>query len=192
MMTVRYKRTTIVASIVFTAMLALTSSGSATMGLVQESPRKSAELVLAGKKISVDYGAPSVRSRKIMGGLVPYDQVWRLGANEATGFKTEANLVIGGLNVPAGSYTLFAVPAATGWKLIINKKTGQWGIPYTYESTELGRVNMRVTKLTAPVEQMVIKLDKVGAGGALKVEWENTRASVNFAVKKISATKKGK
>jgi len=184
MMIVRHKRTTIVASIVFTAMLALTSSGSATMGLVQESPRKAAELVLAGKKISVDYGAPSVRGRKIMGGLVPYGQVWRLGANEATGFKTEANLVIGGLNVPAGSYTLFAVPAATGWKLIINKKTGQWGIPYTYESTELGRVNMRVTKLSAPVEQMVIKLDKVGTGGALKLEWENTRASINFVVKK--------
>jgi hypothetical protein len=178
------RRIALFVSIACSVVLTPTSSGLATTSLFQESPRKAAELVLGGKKISVDYGAPSVRGRKIMGGLVPYGQVWRLGANDATGFKTEANLVIGGLNVPAGSYTLFALPAATGWKLIINKKTGQWGIPYTYENTELGRVNMRVTKLSAPVEQMVIKLDKVGAGGALKLEWENTRASVNFAVKK--------
>jgi hypothetical protein len=184
MVRVQHKRTAIAVGIVFIAALALTNSGSATITLLQESPRKSAELVLKGKKISLDYGAPSVRGRKIMGGLVPYGQVWRLGANEATGFKTEANLVIRGLNVPAGSYTLFAVPAATGWKLIINKTTGQWGTPYTYEKTELGRIDMRVTQLKSPVEQMVIKLEKAGTGAVLAVEWEGTRASVNFAVKK--------
>ena len=181
MMIVRHKRTTIVASIVFTAMLALTSSGSATMGLVQESPRKAAELVLAGKKISVDYGAPSVRGRKIMGGLVPYGQVWRLGANEATGFKTEANLVIGGLNVPAGSYTLFAVPAATGWKLIINKKTGQWGIPYP-QGEDLGRAAMTASAAAKPAEQLTISVQDTQAGGMLHIDWGVSRNSIPFTV----------
>lgn len=152
----------------------------------QQSPRKSAELTLNGKKISVDYGAPSMRGRKIMGDLVPYNQVWRTGANKATHFTTEANLMIGGVNVPAGTYTLFTVPSASGWKLIINKTTGQWGIPYKpeYEKTELARIDMKVEKTAAPVEMFVISLDKAGSGGVLKLEWENTRASVNFTEKK--------
>lgn len=152
----------------------------------QQSPRKSAELVLNGKKISLDYGAPSVRGRKVMGGLVPYDQVWRLGANKATHITTEADLNIGGVDVPAGTYTLFALPSASGWKLIINKKTGQWGIPYPPETEkmELARVAMKVEQTPALVETMVLALDKAGAGGVLKMEWENTRVSVNFTVKK--------
>lgn len=160
------------------------ANGRATA--MQASPRKAAELVLSGKKISLDYGAPSARGRKVMGELVPYDKVWRLGANKATHLTTEADLVIGGLNVPAGTYTLFALPSAGGWKLIINKKTGQWGIPYPPEDEkmELGRVNMKVEKTPAPVEQMVLALDKSGTGGVLKMEWENTRASVSIALKK--------
>jgi len=150
------------------------------------SPRKSAEMALNGKKISVDYGAPSVRGRKIFGGLLPYNQVWRLGANEATHFKTEADLVLGNAAVPKGTYTLWVWPTETGWKLIINKQTGIWGTPYKpeYEKTELARVDMKVEKTSAPVELMVISLDKAGQGGALKMEWENTRASVNFIEKK--------
>ncbi len=153
---------------------------------MQASPRKTAELVLNGKKISLDYGAPAVRGRKVMGELVPYDKVWRLGANKATHLTTEADLVIGGLNVPAGTYTLFAFPSANGWKLIVNKKTGQWGIPYPPEDEkmELGRVNMKVEQTPALVEQMLLALDKAGSGGVLKMEWENTRVSINLAVKK--------
>jgi len=152
----------------------------------QQSPRKSAEMVLNGKKISVDYGSPSMRGRKIMGDLVPYGQVWRTGANKATHLTTEADLVIGGVNVPKGTYTLFTVPNASGWKLIINKQTGQWGIPYKpeYEKEELARVDMKVSKLSAPVEAFTISLDKAGAGGVLKMDWENTSASVNFTEKK--------
>jgi hypothetical protein len=152
----------------------------------QQSPRKSAEMALNGKKISVDYGSPSMRGRKIMGDLVPYGQVWRTGANKATHLTTEADLVIGGVNVPKGTYTLFTVPNASGWKLIINKQTGQWGIPYKpeYEKEELARVDMKVSKLSAPVEAFTISLDKAGAGGVLKMDWENTSASVNFTEKK--------
>lgn len=152
----------------------------------QASPRKSAELTLNGKKISVDYGAPSMRGRKIFGGLEPYGKVWRTGANKATHLTTEVDLVVGGVNVPAGTYTLFTVPSESGWKLIINKTTGQWGIPYKpeYEKTELARIDMKVEKTASPVELFTISLDKAGSGGVLKLEWENTRASVNFTEKK--------
>jgi hypothetical protein len=150
------------------------------------SPRKSAEMALNGKKISVDYGAPSVRGRKIFGELVPYNRVWRFGANQATHFNTEADLILGNVTVPKGAYTLWVWPTETGWKLIINKQTGIWGTPYKpeYEKTELARVDMKLEKTSAPVELMVISLDKAGQGGALKMEWENTRASVNFVEKK--------
>ena len=148
------------------------------------SPRGAADLTIDGKKISVDYGRPFVKGRKIMGGLVPYDQVWRTGANKATHLTTEVDLMIGNLAVPKGTYTLFTLPAANGWKLIINKHTGQWGIPYKYESEELGRVDMKVGKLTASVEQFTLSLAATKNGGILKLDWEMTSASVAFKVKK--------
>lgn len=151
----------------------------------QQSPRGAAEVTLAGKKISVDYGRPSMRGRKIMGELVPYDQVWRTGANKATHLTTEADLMIGNVLVPKGTYTLFTLPSASGWKLIINKHTGQWGIPYKpeYEQEELARIDMKVTTLSAPVEQFTISLTSANNTGTLKLEWETTSASVDFKVK---------
>jgi hypothetical protein len=162
----------------------LASALSFTLIQAQQSPRGSAEMALNGKKISVDYGRPYMRGRKIMGELVPYDTVWPTGANKATHFTTEANLVIGGVEVPKGTYTLFTLPSAQGWKLIINKQTGQWGIPYTYEKEELARIDMQVETLPSAIEQFTISLDKAGDGGVLKLEWENTRASVTFTEKK--------
>ncbi len=159
------------------------SSLSLRSSHAQASPRGSAEITLNGSKISVDYGRPSMRGRKIMGELVPYDQVWRTGANRATHFTTEADLVIGGVAVPKGTYTLFTLPSQSGWKLIVNKKTGQWGIPYSYENEELARIDMKVEKLPSAIEQFTISLDKDGADGILKMEWETTRASVKLTAK---------
>jgi hypothetical protein len=147
------------------------------------SPRKSAEMVLNGKKISVDYGAPSMRGRKIFGGLVPYDQVWRFGANKATHFTSDADLMFGAVAVPKGTYTLYIWPTDKGLKLIINKQTGQWGTQYD-QGQDLARIDMKVEKTMAPVEMMVISLAPAGKGGVLKMEWENTSASVNFTEKK--------
>ncbi len=150
----------------------------------QASPRDKAEVTIAGKKISVDYSRPFAKGRKIMGGLVPYDQVWRTGANKATHLTTEADLMFGKVLVPKGTYTLFTLPSEKGWKLIINKHTEQWGIPYKYESEELARIDMKVAKLGAPVEQFTITLSDAGKNsGLLKLDWETTSASVNFAVK---------
>src|SRR5438477_3957393 len=82
-----------------------------------------------GKTIKMDYSSPRVKGRKIFGGLVPYGQVWRTGANEATTFITDTPLTVGGKDVPAGSYTIFTVPNEDKWTLIVSKKTGEWGIP---------------------------------------------------------------
>ena len=147
------------------------------------SPRKSAELTYNAKKISVDYGAPSVRGRKIFGELVPYNQVWRFGANEATLFKTDADLTAGNVSIPKGSYTLYVLPSESGWKLIINKQTGQMGTSYSQDQ-DLARVEMKLEKTAAPVEQMVVSLTQGGKDVILKMEWENTIASVKFTEKK--------
>ena len=137
-----------------------------------------------GKSIKVDYSSPRAKGRKIMGDLVPYGQVWRTGANEATSFVTDTNLTAGGKDIPAGNYTIFTVPAADKWTLIINKKTGEWGIPYKYESDELARVDMSVSKTSAPVENFTIAFDQKGNSCTMHMEWENTRAQVDISEKK--------
>ena len=134
----------------------------------------------AGKMIVVDYSSPRAKGRKIFRGLVPYGDVWRTGANEATTLITTADLTIAGHDVPAGSYTLFTLPTADKWTLIINKHTGEWGIPYKYESEELARVPMQVSATAAPVENFNISFDQSGGGCTLRVSWENTQASATF------------
>jgi hypothetical protein len=147
------------------------------------SPPGTAEFTWNGKKIAVDYSRPSMRNRKIFGGLVPYDKVWRTGANEATGFTTEADLVMGGVTIPKGNYTIYTLPSPASWKLIINKQTGQWGTEYD-PSQDLARIDMKVDTLDAPVEQFTISFAPTSKGGVMKMEWETTRASVEFSEKK--------
>jgi len=149
------------------------------------SPPGEAALKFAdGKTVSIQYSRPSMRGRKIFGGLVPYDQVWRTGANAATSLKTDVPLTIGGASVPAGSYTLYTLPGANSWKLIVNKQTGQWGTEYS-QGQDLARVDMKVTQQTSPLEQFTISLDKTdGDSAMLKLEWDTTVASVEVQEKK--------
>ncbi len=136
-----------------------------------------------GKTITVKYSRPSMRGRKVYGGLVPYEQVWRTGANAATSLTTDANLDIGGTTVPAGSYTIYTLPGETSWQLIINKQTGQWGTKYD-QSQDLARIPMKVGQLPSGLETFTVSLDKTGARTAvLKLDWENTTASVSVSEK---------
>jgi hypothetical protein len=145
------------------------------------SPPAKAECKLAaGKAITIDYSSPRAKGRKIFGALVPYGQVWRAGANEATALVVGSDVTVGGKAVPAGSYTLFAVPAEDKWTLVISKKTGEWGTAYPGPDNDLARIDMKVTKLSAPVENFTIALDSSGSGCTLKMEWENTEASVDI------------
>jgi len=160
-----------------------TAAASAQMGGGKPSPAASATCDLGGKTIKTDYSSPRMKGRKVYGDLVPFGQVWRTGANEATTFVASADVVVGGKTVPAGSYTIFTVPTADKWTLIINKKTGEWGIPYKYESDELARIDMKASKLPAPVENFTIAYDKSAGGCTLRMDWETTRASVDISAK---------
>ena len=135
-----------------------------------------------GKNIAIKYSAPSTYGRKIYGELVPYGKVWRAGANSATALTTEADLNFGSLKVPAGSYTIYALPGETDWQLIINKQTGQWGTVYD-QAQDLGRVKMKITKADAPIETYKMTLASAGGNkGTLTLAWENTVATVPFTV----------
>jgi Protein of unknown function (DUF2911) len=146
------------------------------------SPPASATCELAGgKSITIDYSSPRMRGRKIYGGLVPFSEVWRTGANEATTFVTTADLMVGGEHVPAGSYTLFTLPEKDKWTLIISKKTGEWGIPYPGEKFDFVRIPMKVSSLPSDVEDFTISFDKKGSGCTVRMDWEKTRASIGIS-----------
>jgi hypothetical protein len=154
----------------------------------QVSPPASANLVIGGKTIGIRYSAPSVRGRKIFGdrGLLSSDPTypaWRAGANAATSFDTDADLDIGGLAVPRGTYTLYVwVKDPDAWELIINKQVGQWGLVYDARQ-DLGRVKMSMTRPPALVETLKYVLTGKGKGSAeLRIEWENHVAAVPIAV----------
>jgi hypothetical protein len=153
-------------------------------GQAKPSPTASASCDLGGgKNVKTDYSSPRMKGRKIYGDLVPFGQVWRTGANEATTFVASSDVVVGGKAVPAGSYTIFTVPTADKWTLIVNKKTGEWGIPYKYESDELARIDMKVSKLPSPLENFTISYEKSGNGCTMHLDWDTTRASVDISAK---------
>lgn len=161
-------------------------SQAATPAKPLQSPNAMAEVTLDGAKISIHYNSPAMRGRVIMGGLVPYGQIWRTGANPATSFVTTGGLTIGTLKVPAGQYTLYTLPAAPDkpWLLVISKQTGQWGTVYN-EKMDLGRTPMQHDKLPAPQESMTIGFEKTTKNTTeLHIKWEKADESV-----KIFATK---
>lgn len=144
-------------------------------------PEKASCTLAGGKAITIDYSSPRMKGRKVYGGLVPYGEVWRAGANEATTFVTAGDVMVGSAHVPAGSYTLFAVPDKDKWTLVISKKTGEWGVPYPGAQFDLVRVDMKPSSLPAPVENFTIGLDQKDKGCTLRIDWETTRASVDIS-----------
>jgi len=136
-----------------------------------------------GKSVTIDYGSPRAKGRKIYGELVPFGQVWRTGANEATTLVTPVDLTIGGTTVPAGSYTIFTVPNKDKWTLVISKKTGEWGTDYPGQANDLARVDMKVSTSPSPVENFTISFEKAGNGANLNIDWDTTHASVMVSKK---------
>lgn len=145
------------------------------------SPPAKAEAKLNGKTITIDYSAPSRRGRVIMGGLLPWGKVWRTGANAATTLRTAADIEIGTLVVPAGTYTLYTIPTEKEWTLIVNRQTGQSGSLYD-EKQDLGRVAMNVRRTDSTLERFVITIEPVGNKAILSLKWENVEASVPVSV----------
>lgn len=147
------------------------------------SPHEQTFATIGGKKITIEYGRPYKKGRVIFGGLVPWGQVWRTGADEATMLTTEGYLMIGNVHVPAGSYSLFTIPNEKEWTLVINKVAKQWGA-YNYDQKQdLGRTAMKVAAGAAPVEQLSIAIESQGERkGTLKVTWDKTVATAPIMV----------
>lgn len=144
-------------------------------GLGTLSPRDTVRLVHEGASFLVDYGRPSRRGRPILGGVVGYDAVWRTGANLATHVRLSRPVRLQGVMIPAGLHTLWTVPSRTGWTLVVNEETGQWGLDY-HQARDLVRVPMRQEVLPEPREQFTIRLVPRGRVVELRLEWDTWAA----------------
>jgi hypothetical protein len=149
------------------------------------SPHETISKTIDRNRVTITYGRPYAKGRKIWGELVPFGKIWRTGADEATTLITEKTITIGGTEVPAGAYTLFTLPAEDGTaKLVINKQLGQWGLSYN-EKNDLARVDLTKAAVAAPVEQFTMAIEgNPSGGGLIKMSWESTEYSVAFALKK--------
>jgi hypothetical protein len=177
---------------------AILSAGSLMAQQRRISPHETISASIDGNRVTIVYGRPYTKdpntgeNRKIWGGLVPYGQVWRTGADEATLLITQRPISIGGATVPAGAYSLWTLPNADGTaKLIINKQIGQWGATHgdlkqIYDdSLDVARVDLKKGTLDKTVDQFTISIEKdPPGGGTLRMMWENAQFSVPFTVKK--------
>jgi Protein of unknown function (DUF2911) len=152
----------------------------------RKSPHDTVSAQLGGKTITITYGRPYMKGRQVFGhDLVPYGEVWRTGADEATKLTTDADLMINDTRVPKGTYSLFTVPDKTKWTLVINKTADQWGAFNYNQSQDLGRTPMEVKSLPSPVEQFTMTLKPQGSDAVrLEMAWENTQAGVTMRLAK--------
>jgi hypothetical protein len=147
-------------------------------GMGMLSPRQTTRSTVNGANIWIDYSRPGMRGRPIWGALVPYGKVWRTGANDAAHIATDKTLDIGGLTVPPGTYTLFLLPTADEWTLVVNKQTGMSGLDYN-AANDVGRVKLTKETIAQPAESFTIELN----GNNLSFVWDRTRATVPITVR---------
>ena len=148
----------------------------------QLSPRDTIRTSIGGANFTITYSRPMKRGRVLFGETVPWGEVWRTGANEATHFHADKDLVIGGTDVPAGTYTLWTIPRPEGWTLIINKQTGQWGTIYD-PAQDLARIPMHDEAPASREEQFTITLEPQEAGAVMRLRWDDREAWVPIEIK---------
>jgi hypothetical protein len=177
-----------------TLLIATIALASALPLMAQEkrvSPHETLSARIDGDRVTLTYGRPytvkpgTTEARKIWGGLVPYGEPWRLGADEATLLITQKPLVVDGKNIPAGAYTLYMIPQENGTsQLAFSTQLGGWGIPVD-QSHDVARVDLNKEALDKPVDQFTMTVGKASSGGGeIKMMWENTQFSVAFTVQK--------
>lgn len=152
----------------------------------RQSPLDSLEVQIGGQTVKVCYGRPSARGRQIMGGLVPFDSPWRLGANEATTVHVPFAAEIAGVRVEPGWYSLYAVPGTSAWAIVVNRTVNRWGIPINadVEAQDVGRGSASAEPIAEHVEQFTLRLrPPSGNATELVVEWEKTR--VRIPIRKV-------
>lgn len=139
------------------------------------SPRDSVSAIVNGATITINYGSPSVKGRKIWGDLVPYDAVWRTGANEATRFTTDKDINVEGKTLPAGTYGFFAIPGKSSWTIIFNSVARQWGA-FKYDSSK-DVLRVTVTPQTiAKHERLIYTIDANG----FNLIWDELKVPVSI------------
>jgi len=146
----------------------------------QASPAKTAEGKIGEANVSITYSSPSVKGRTIWGELVPYDKIWRAGANAATVFETDKDLKVEGKTLPAGKYSIFAIPSSVSWTIIFNSETGQWGIKRGGDAN-LDRSKDVLTVSVKPVankmtESLTYEINKDG----IALLWEKLKVPVKM------------
>jgi len=159
---------------------ACTHRGPAEALAQRASPLDSVQLTVDGAVLKVCYGRPYAKARVIMGGLVPYGQPWRLGANEPTRIFVPFAAEIAGVRVEPGEYSLYVVPQQGTWEVHVNKAVERWGIPIDdkVQTQDVGKGTVRVEPLDQPVEQLSLSLVADANGTSLVVEWEKTRVRI--------------
>lgn len=154
----------------------------------KHSPEDTVEYVAQGTEIEVFYNRPSKKGREIFGGLVPFNEVWRTGANEATTFETNKDLIIDGQELPAGKYTLWTIPEEDQWAVIFNDKMYSWGVSISKGGAASRNPEHDILKTMAPVEKMdevveMFTIDVEENPLALTFTWDQTKVSVPMEVK---------
>lgn len=144
------------------------------------SPPATATGKIGEATLTINYSSPSVKGRKIWGDLVPYDKVWRAGANEATIFTTDKDIKVEGKSLPAGKYSLYAIPGEKEWTIILNSQTGQWGIKMDGETTDdpakdVLKVTVKPMKAKSFTEHLTYSVGKSG----FALVWENVDVPVS-------------
>ena len=145
------------------------------------SPLDSISVELGGGTVKLCYGRPSARGRKVMGELVPFDQPWRLGANEATTINVPFAAQLAGVRVEPGTYTLYAIPGASKWQIVVNRGVQRWGVPIDNDvrARDVGAGTVSTESLGTPVETLTLKFaPAAGNATELVVEWEKTRVRI--------------
>ncbi len=156
---------------------------NAGKGLGVLSPRDTVRAEIGGAHLLLDYSRPAVRGRSVFGGLLaPFGYVWRTGADAATQLSTDRALELGGQRVPPGTYSVFSIPSAGGWTLILNRQHGQWGTEYHAEQ-DLARIPLQLKRLGAPVERFTARVERAAEGGVLRLSWADREGSVAFRVR---------
>jgi hypothetical protein len=155
----------------------------------RKSPLDSLSFKVAGQTVKVCYGRPSSRGRVMLGGeAVPYGKIWRTGANEPTIFYAPVALKVAGIAVQPGVYSLYTVPGASEWEIIVNRSTSQWGKEDEYtdavKAQEVGRAKVKAESASKPIETFTIRAEAGGAPAALILEWEKARVRIPFQAAK--------
>ncbi len=140
------------------------------------SPHVTTSYKMGSQTVSITYGRPLRKNRVIFPDTIPYGKVWRLGADEATTLETTGDLMLGAVHLPAGKYTLYAIPGEKTWTLVVNKQTGQWGTVYKADQ-DLGRTEMKLAKAASPADQLAITIEGPSNNKVLKVAWDTAVAT---------------